>query len=110
MGERPQLSHDRPTGVFRHVAHPTHRHLRLVFTPTRSGQLGLLTLLFPLHLDAARTVQPALLPFTSQLSPFAAYYLTYPYWHAILSRVYRSSSSPKCSLCIPNESAGRRPC
>src|SRR5258708_7170232 len=92
MGEGPQLSHDRPTSVFRYVAHTTHRLLRLAFTP--SGFC-----FFLLRLAAARTVQPALLPFTPQFSPFAAYYLTHPYWHAILSRVYRSSSSPK-----------RRPC
>src|SRR5260370_33609192 len=92
MGEVPRLSRDRPPGVFRHVTHPILRHLRLAFTP--SGFC-----FFLLRPDAARTVQPALLPFTPQFSPFAAYYLTYPYWHAILSRAYRSSSSPK-----------RRPC
>jgi hypothetical protein len=32
-------------------------------------------------------LQPRKLPFTPQFSPFTAYYLTYPYWHAILSRV-----------------------
>jgi hypothetical protein len=53
-------------------------------------------LLFLIRLAVARTVNPAPLPFTPQFSPFPAYYLTYPYWHAILSRVYRSSSSPKC--------------
>ena len=54
---------------------------------------------FLVRLAAPRTVQPALLPFTPQFSPFPAYYLTNPYWHAILSRVYRSSSLPS-----------RRPC
>jgi hypothetical protein len=43
-----------------------------------------------------RTVHPAPLPFTSQFSPFPAYYLTYPYWHAILSRVYQAPA-PICS-------------
>jgi hypothetical protein len=41
-------------------------------------------------------LNPFPLPFTPQFTPLPAYYLTHPYWHAILSRVYRSSSWPKC--------------
>jgi hypothetical protein len=34
------------------------------------------------------------LPFNPQFSPFTAYYLTYPYWHAILSRVCHLPAAP----------------
>jgi hypothetical protein len=51
-------------------------------------EVRVLTLHFLVRLAAARTVKPRLLPFTPQFSPFPAYYLTYPYWHAMLSRVY----------------------
>lgn len=53
---------------------------------------------------------PAPLPFTPQFSPFPACYLTYPYRHAILSRVSRIRPLPKRCLCIPNEPSGRRLC
>jgi hypothetical protein len=49
-------------------------------------------------------LQPPKLPFTPQFSPFTAYYLTYPYWHAILSRVYRNSSSPKGRIALTDSS------
>jgi hypothetical protein len=50
----------------------------------------------------ARTVQPAPLPFTPQFSPFPAYYLTYPYWHAILSRVCRSLFATPAPISKPS--------
>jgi hypothetical protein len=49
--------------------------------------LGFLTSLYSCFSFRPRTVQSAPLPFNPQFSPFPAYYLTYPYWHAILSRV-----------------------
>ena len=72
--------------------------------------VGFLTLLFPSSSCCPRTVQPALLPSTAQFSLFPAYYLIYPYRHAILSRVSRIRPSPKRRLCIPNEPSARRLC
>src|SRR4029077_17088358 len=43
---------------------------------------------------------PPPLPFNPQFSPFTAYYLTYPYWHAILSRVCQAPT-PNCSPGYP---------
>jgi hypothetical protein len=60
---------------------------------------------FSLRLAAARTVNPAPLPFALQFSPFHAYYLTYSYWHAILSRVCQAPAPIRA----PNRTLSPRP-
>jgi hypothetical protein len=61
--------------------------------------LGVLSLLFfAFALPPSAPFTPSQLAFNPQFCPFPAYYLTYPYWHAILSRVCQAST-PNCSSC-----------
>jgi hypothetical protein len=59
-----------------------------------SGRVGFDLAFFLVRLAAARTVQPALLPFTPQFLPFPAYYLANSHWHAMLFCVCQSPRSP----------------
>jgi hypothetical protein len=56
--------------------------------PFGSKGAGFDSAFFDFVLLPSAPLYPAPLPFTPYFSPFTAYYLTYPYWHAILSRVY----------------------